>query len=151
MERMEGDQGVGAGRGPQGADPPPEETREPLALALALQVDAARVGFDWDGVSGPLAKLSEEIAEVEEAVAIGDATAIQEELGDLLFSVVNVARLAGADATTALDFANRKFLRRFSEVQRLALDRGIPLPGASLEELDVLWDEVKALEGGETP
>lgn len=119
---------------------------EPLSDAFELQREAARVGFDWGELSGPLAKLREEIAEVEAAVLAADSPAIVEEVGDLLFSVVNVSRLAGVDPAIALASANRKFLRRFEGVVRLARERGVPMPGAPLAELDLLWDEVKEKE-----
>jgi uncharacterized protein YabN with tetrapyrrole methylase and pyrophosphatase domain len=135
---IEGMMGSGEGEGVSAG--------EPLAEAFALQVEAARVGFDWDEISGPLAKLREELSEVEEAIGTDDAEAVTAEVGDLLFSVVNLARLAEVDPAVALAAANRKFARRFAGVRRLAQERGVPMPGAPLADLDLLWDEVKAAE-----
>ena len=119
---------------------------DPLLRAHRMQEKVSGVGFDWDDASGAIAKVREELAEVEEVMAQGDPRRIEEEAGDLLFSVVNVVRLAGAHPVPALDAANRKFQERFRQVEALARDRGIAMPGASLQELDRLWDEVK---GGE--
>jgi nucleoside triphosphate diphosphatase len=119
---------------------------DPLLRSHRLQEKAAGVGFDWDDVSGVLAKVREELDEVEAALASGDRGELEEEVGDLLFAVVNLARLADAHAVPALEAANAKFLRRFQAVEALARERGIPIPGASLEELDRLWDEVKEEE-----
>ncbi len=119
---------------------------DPLLRAHRMQEKVSGVGFDWDDASGAIAKVREELAEVEEVMAQGDPRRIEEEAGDLLFSVVNVVRLAGTHPVPALDAANRKFQERFRQVEALARDRGIAMPGASLQELDRLWDEVK---GGE--
>jgi uncharacterized protein YabN with tetrapyrrole methylase and pyrophosphatase domain len=81
---------------------------------------------------------------VGEALDAGDADALLEEIGDLLFSAVNLARLAGVHPDAALDEANQKFGRRFEKLEGLARDRGIPIPGADLETLDALWEELKA-------
>lgn len=123
---------------------------DPLLRAHRMQEKASGMGFDWDDVSGPLAKVKEELAEVE-AVLTGSHSeapggSLEEEMGDLLFAVVNLVRLAGLHPVPALDAANRKFQRRFSAVEKRARERGIPMPGASLAELDRLWDEVKAEE-----
>jgi nucleoside triphosphate diphosphatase len=119
---------------------------DPLLRAHRMQQKAAGVGFDWEGPEGALDKLREEIDEVAIALDAGDPNPLREEIGDLLFSVVNLARLAGVHAFTALEAANVKFERRFAGVERHARDRGIPMPGAPLEALDALWDEVKAGE-----
>lgn len=123
---------------------------DPLLRAHRMQEKASGMGFDWDDASGPLAKVKEELAEVEAALTGPDPEApggsLEEELGDLLFAVVNLVRLAGLHPVPALDSANRKFQRRFAAVERRARERGIPMPGTSLEELDRLWDEVKAEE-----
>lgn len=116
---------------------------DPLLLAHRIQEKVAGVGFDWDDASGALAKVKEEVAEVEEALEEGEPARVEEEMGDLLFSVVNLARLADAHSVPALDAANRKFRRRFEALEALAHERGVLMPGASLEELDRLWDEVK--------
>ncbi len=120
-------------------------TLPPLLRAHRLQERAAAVGFDWPDIDGPLAKVREELAECE-AELHGNASAadLRDELGDLLFAVVNVVRKAGSSPTVALDAANRKFERRFGEVQRLARSRGIDIHSAGLEVLDGLWEETKA-------
>jgi MazG family protein len=114
-----------------------------LRAAMRLQERAASVGFDWPDVTGPQEKLREEADEVTEALATGEAAAVQEEVGDLLFAVVNLARKAGVDPTAALEGANRKFTERFREMEALATERGIVLHEAGLEALDRLWDEIK--------
>ena len=117
-----------------------------LSFAQQLQRKAAKVGFDWDDVSGPLDKVGEELDELRTALAAGDQEAITEELGDLLFAAVNAARHAGADAELALRRAAAKFRTRFAGVEQLASTRGIELGSAGLAVLDSLWDEVKAGE-----
>ena len=105
--------------------------------------------FDFDDATGAFEKVAEELEEVREAMGAGEsaAAALEEELGDLLFAVVNLARLAGAHALTALHDANAKFSRRFEALERLAAERGMALEDAGLEALDGLWDEIKAREG----
>ncbi|HEX2189407.1 MAG TPA: nucleoside triphosphate pyrophosphohydrolase [Longimicrobiaceae bacterium] len=123
---------------------------DPLLRAFRMQERVAEVGFDWPDPGGALAKVREEVDEVGEELAApgaADARRLEEELGDLLFSAVNLARLAGVHPTTALARANAKFAGRFGALERLARDRGVVLGRASLEELDVLWDEVKRVEG----
>ena len=116
-----------------------------LLRAFRLQERAASVGFDWPDAEGPAAKVREELAEVEAELAEGAPTdALADEIGDLLFAVVNLARKAGVQPGTALDRANRKFRERFEVVEGLAAKRGIALEEAGLERLDALWDEAKA-------
>lgn len=116
-----------------------------LLMAFRLQERAAGVGFDWPDTTGPLAKVHEELAEVEGELAGGTEAhdRLEAELGDLLFAVVNLARKAGVQPGLALDRANTKFRARFEQIERLAEARGIVLGEATLEELDVIWDEVK--------
>jgi MazG family protein len=115
-----------------------------LLMACRLQERAAGVGFDWPDTAGPLAKVREELAEVEAELARGEPVdALTDEIGDLLFSVVNVARKAGVPPGPALDRANRKFRTRFEAIETLAAERGIALHAAGLAQLDELWDEVK--------
>jgi MazG family protein len=139
-------------------------TLPPHLAAFRLQERAAGVGFDWDDPTGPLAKVHEEVAEVEAEMRapappsllpegyIGHRPApavhprLVAEVGDLLFAVVNLARKLHVEPGLALDAANRKFRERFEAVERLAAERGVEMPGAPLEELDRLWDEVKAGE-----
>lgn len=112
-----------------------------LLMAYRLQERAAGVGFDWPDAKGPLAKVKEETAELERETR---RETVEEELGDLLFAVVNLARKLGIEPGQALEKANNKFTRRFGAVERLAAERGLVLGRATLAELDRLWDEVKA-------
>ena len=114
-----------------------------LIMAFRLQERAAGVGFDWADARGPLAKVREECAEIEAALAAGEQPGVVDEVGDLLFAVVNLARKLGVDARGALERANEKFTRRFQALEALALDRGLELGRAPLEALDRLWEEVK--------
>ncbi len=132
-----------------------------LQLAYRLQERAASVGFDWPDTAGPAAKVREELAEVEQALEAEPPSrpaaeptsgepvhppapdAVTEEVGDLLFAVVNLARKARVQPATALDRANRKFRERFVGVERLAAARGIEVGTAGLDVLDGLWEEVK--------
>jgi MazG family protein len=122
-----------------------------LHRAFRLQDRAAGVGFDWPDASGAALKVEEELAEVRAEVARGaepspygvpDAR-LEEELGDLLFAVVNLSRKLGVHPSLALDKANVKFATRFQEIERLARERGIDVRTAGLEVLDDLWEEVK--------
>jgi len=118
-----------------------------LGRALAIQQRAARVGFDWPDARGPIAKVKEETAELEREAGGGTRDALADEVGDLLFAVVNLARKLGIDPSAALKRANEKFTRRFEAVERLAAARGLVMGRTSLEELDALWEEVKGGHG----
>lgn len=118
---------------------------DPLSRAHRLQDRAAGVGFDWEDHRGAFEKLQEEVAEVEEQLEAIRSEELERELGDLLFSCVNVARLAGVHASRALRDANARFKRRFRIVQRLARERGLDMADASLAELDELWEEAKGM------
>jgi ATP diphosphatase len=111
-----------------------------LTRATKLQKRAANVGFDWDDIHGPIAKVREELIEVEEALAASDECAIAEELGDLLFSVVNMTRYLKLDAETLLRAANRKFERRFTYMEQSAAKA---LNETSMAELNKLWESAK--------
>ncbi|NBV73554.1 MAG: nucleoside triphosphate pyrophosphohydrolase [Actinobacteria bacterium] len=117
-----------------------------LSLADTVQRKAAKVGFDWPEVDGALAKVGEEAAEV--VAARGDDEAVRDEMGDLLFAVVNVARHLGVDPESALRAAVAKFRRRFDVVDTLARERGIDLATSGLDMLDALWDEAKGRPAG---
>lgn len=119
---------------------------DPLLRAHRIQERVSGVGFDWSEPGGAREKVAEELEEVREALEEGDADALEEELGDLLFAVVNLTRLAGAHATNALEAANRKFSDRFRRLEARARERGVPLGKAPLEELDRLWEELKGEE-----
>jgi nucleoside triphosphate diphosphatase len=123
----------------------------PLALpaltrAVKLQEKAGKVGFDWNDAHAVLAKLREETAEIEEALAAGDAEGVKGEVGDLLFVVANLARHLNVDPETALRGANAKFERRFAHIEARLGDQGRQPAEASLEEMDALWNEAKAVE-----
>jgi ATP diphosphatase len=121
-----------------------------LMRAEKLQRRAARVGFDWPDISGPLAKCHEEIAEIEQALQQQDQEEIAAEIGDLLFSVVNLARFAMVDPEEALRGSNLRFTKRFQQVESLAEEQGKEMTGMSLQELDALWDEAKKAVSEET-
>lgn len=114
-----------------------------LMRADKIQSKAKKVGFDWPDVSGALDKLEEETAELKEAIASGDSEQISMELGDLLFSAVNVSRFVDCDAEGALTASSDKFIARFQQLEALAAERGLELETMSLSEMDKLWDEVK--------
>lgn len=130
----------------KGSEPMLSIPRELPALmrAIKIQQKAAAVGFDWDDVSGAQQKVLEEAKELSEAIESGDKEHISEELGDLLFSAVNVSRFVKCDAEEALTAASDKFIARFIRVEQLARERGIDMESAPLEKLDELWDEAKA-------
>lgn len=119
---------------------------DPLTKAFRMQERVAKVGFDWPDHRGALDKVREELEEAREAIEAGAPDAVEEELGDLLFAVVNLVRLAGSHPTTALGRANRKFRTRFERLEALAAERGIDTATAGLEALDALWDELKREE-----
>jgi len=121
---------------------------DPLSRAHRIQERVSSVGFDWADARGAFEKVAEELEEVREALEGAEPGALEEELGDLLFAVVNLTRLAGVHAMNALQRANQKFTARFEALERLARERGIVLGSASLEELDALWEEIK---GGAPP
>lgn len=116
-----------------------------LAYSQAVQERAAQTGFDWPRIEEVLDKLTEEVGELRAAAT---QTEREDEFGDVLFVLANVARWLGLDAEKALRGANRKFVRRFSAVEGLAHERGIEMQTAGLPALDALWDEVKAAERG---
>jgi ATP diphosphatase len=126
---------------------------DPLTRAYRVQARVAEFGFDWSDWRGAWDKVREEIDEVGHELESGDFARLEEELGDLLFAVVNLVRLADSHPVSALGRANEKFARRFGAVEALAAERGLKFGEATLEELDVLWDEVKRREkaGGGTP
>ncbi len=116
-----------------------------LMKAQKVQSKARKAGFDWDDAEGAFAKISEETAELREALLTGDKGKVEDELGDLLFSAVNVARFCHCDAETALERATKKFMARFTLVERLAEEQGIDMKSTTLEVLDKLWEQAKVL------
>lgn len=115
-----------------------------MERARKLQKRAAQVGFDWAGIGPVLEKLKEEVQEFEEALAGGDAERMSDELGDVLFAAVNLARHSKIEPEVALRSANRRFEVRFKWIEVALTAKGRSLKEASLEELDMLWDEAKA-------
>ena len=129
----------------KGSEPMLSVPRELPALmrAAKIQQKASAVGFDWPDVSGAYDKIIEETQELRKAVESGVQDDVIEELGDLLFSVVNVSRFLKCDAEEALTAASDKFINRFIRVEQLAKENGVDMEKASLEELDRLWDIAK--------
>jgi len=121
-----------------------------LIEATLLGKKAATAGFDWARAEDIMAKIHEEIKELEGAVKEKKFSHIREEIGDVLFSVVNLSRHLNIDAEYALRTTSQKFIRRFKRIEEFALEEGISLKGKSLEELDKLWDRAKEEEGYET-
>lgn len=117
-----------------------------LQKASRLTEKAARVGFDWRRTEDVFAKVDEELGELREAIASGDKQAMHDELGDLLFTIANVARKLEVNAEEALQSTNRKFTRRFEAMERSVHEAGRNLDELTLEEMDALWDEAKAAE-----
>jgi len=117
-----------------------------LSRALKLQQKAGKVGFDWNDVRSVLAKLNEEIAEVEAEIAEGSSGTLSDEVGDLLFAAVNLARHLKVDPEAALRSANAKFERRFAHIENRLAEKGRRPEGASLDEMEALWLEAKGLE-----
>ncbi|MFG1479531.1 nucleoside triphosphate pyrophosphohydrolase [Xanthobacter sp. V4C-4] len=122
-----------------------------LTRALKLQEKAARVGFDWTDAVQVLAKIREEADEVADALAHHGAEAVQDEIGDLLFAVVNLARHAGVDPETALRGTNEKFTRRFRHIETRLAQEGRTPGQADLERMEALWREAKGTEKPRVP
>lgn len=114
-----------------------------LIKANRIQEKARNVGFDWDSKEQVWEKVKEEIAEVEEEIKSGDAVKTEEEFGDLLFSVINAARLYGVNPDNALEKTNRKFIKRFNYLEAKAKEMGKSLKEMTLEEMDAIWNEAK--------
>ena len=122
-----------------------------LLRAERLTEKASRIGFDWPGLAGVRSKLSEELDELDAALASKDARAIEHELGDVLFSLANLARFTATPAEDALRAANARFTRRFHAVEEGLRAQGVPFGTATLAQMDTLWEEAKAAEGAVPP
>ena len=108
-----------------------------------IQAKAAKTGFEWPDANAALSKVTEETQELREAVASGNKDAVTEELGDLLFAVVKVARFAGVDPEQAAHAACEKFIRRFASMETAAADSGVPLAQRTLAQMQPLWQQAK--------
>ena len=117
-----------------------------LTRAIKLQNKAADVGFDWPDIAPVFDKITEETEELKEAYSVSESGAMEEELGDLLFVIANLARHLKIDPEQALKKANFKFQRRFSHIEARLAEQGIPLAEAGLERMDALWNEARAAD-----
>lgn len=111
--------------------------------AMRLQEKAKQVGFEWENRDQVWEKVEEEEAELKEAIASGEKEKIEEEFGDLVFSLINYARFLQIDAENALERTNKKFIKRFTDMETIALSKGKDLSTMSLQEMDAIWDEIK--------
>ncbi len=114
-----------------------------LPKAIRIQEKAKKAGFDWEQSGEVWEKVKEEMIELEAAVQEGDTKHIEEEMGDLLFSIINYARFLKTDPENALERSNKKFISRFKKMEQLASLRGRAFSDLTLEEMDELWNEVK--------
>ena len=118
-----------------------------LVKAMRLQEKAKQVGFEWENKEQVWEKVEEETGELQEAIAGNHPEKIEEEMGDLLFSMINFARFLNVDAENALEITNKKFIRRFTQMESRALSSGKTLDEMSLEEMDAIWNEIKHQKG----
>lgn len=114
-----------------------------IVKATRIQEKAKQVGFEWDKKEDVWKKVEEEMGELQEAVAAGNQVDIEEEFGDVLFSLANYARFLQIDAEGSLEKTNKKFIRRFQEMETIALSSGKQLSAMSLDEMDAIWNQVK--------
>lgn len=119
------------------------KTLPALVKAMRLQEKAKQVGFEWDNREQVWDKVKEEEGELQEAIASGQQDRIEDEYGDLMFSLVNFARFLNVDAENALERTNKKFISRFTQMEEKALQKGRDLSSMSLEEMDAIWNEIK--------
>jgi XTP/dITP diphosphohydrolase len=117
-----------------------------LVKAIRLQEKSKQVGFEWDNTGQVWEKVKEELGELEEAVASGDTDKMEDEMGDVLFSLVNFARFLQVDAENALERTNKKFMQRFSMMEEAAQRENRFLHDMTLEEMDALWSRIKKQE-----
>ena len=119
-----------------------------IVKATRLQEKAKQVGFEWDNREQVWEKVEEEMGEMKEAIAIGDQQKIEDEFGDVLFSLVNYARFLRVDAENALARTNKKFIERFTIMEHQALNEGKPLSEMTLGEMDAIWNSIKKQNSG---
>ena len=114
-----------------------------MIKAMRLQEKAKQVGFEWENKEQVWEKVKEEEAELQEVIATGEQVKMEEEFGDLLFSLVNFARFLNIDAENALEVTNKKFIKRFTQMESFAQEKGKPLADMTLEEMDDIWNQIK--------
>jgi MazG family protein len=119
------------------------KTMPALVKAMRLQEKAKQVGFEWEHQGQVWEKVEEESKELQEAIELNNQQKVEEEFGDLLFSLVNFARFLKVDAENALELTNKKFIHRFTQMEEKALAHGKDLNKMSLEEMDAIWNEIK--------
>jgi XTP/dITP diphosphohydrolase len=119
------------------------KTLPALIKAMRLQEKAKQVGFEWENKEQVWEKVKEEEGELHEAIKTGEQNKIEEEFGDLLFSLVNFARFLNVDAENALEVTNKKFIKRFVRMEEKAMEGGKPLAQMTLEEMDAIWNQIK--------
>jgi len=119
------------------------KTLPAMVKAMRLQEKAKQVGFEWENKDQVWEKVKEEEGELKEAIETGEQVKIEEEFGDLVFSLVNFARFLGIDAENALEVTNKKFTRRFNQMEEEAMASGKDLNNMSLEEMDDIWNHIK--------
>ncbi len=111
--------------------------------AMRLQEKARQVGFEWDNTEQVWEKVEEEMKELKEVVSTGNKEAIEDEFGDVVFSLINYARFLQIDAENALERTNKKFIHRFTQMEQQALQHGKDIQSMTLEEMDAIWNEIK--------
>lgn len=121
------------------------QTLPPLSKSLVLQRKVQQVGFEWDNLAEVETKVKEEWDELQEAIALQDVSATEEEFGDLLFSLVNYARFLKIDPEEALERTNKKFKFRFEKIEEMAFEQGRNLKDMNLKEMDALWEKAKLM------
>ena len=114
-----------------------------MVKAIRIQEKAKQVGFEWDNKDQVFEKIEEEISELKEVAQLNDKDKMEEELGDVFFSLVNYARFLQIDADHALERTNRKFIQRFTQMEQEAVSDGKQLVDMSLEEMDNIWNRIK--------
>lgn len=117
-----------------------------LVKAIRLQEKTKTVGFEWENTDQVWAKVDEELGELREAIESNDQSRIHDETGDVLFSVINLARFLKVDADSALESTNKKFMRRFNALESEATERGLDLHNLTLAQMDDMWNEIKQKE-----
>jgi XTP/dITP diphosphohydrolase len=119
-----------------------------VVKATRLQEKSKQVGFEWDNREQVWDKVEEEMKELKEAIASNDQHKIEDEFGDVLFSLINYARFLNVDAENSLERTNKKFIRRFTQMEELALQQGKPLAEMTLGEMDAIWNSIKKQNTG---